>query len=66
MALYDFVLPSPGAIMSSLSVRGLDDRALLELKRRAAREDASVNTLVVQLIEQGLGSAARQDDSASP
>lgn len=40
--------------MANLSIRGLDDKALAALKRRAAREDASVNTLVVRLIEQGL------------
>ena len=44
-----------GAIMTNLSIRGLDAKALAELKSRAAREDASVNTLVVRLIEQGLG-----------
>ena len=41
--------------MTNLSIRGLDDKALAELKARAAREDASVNTLVLRLIEQGLG-----------
>lgn len=41
--------------MTNLSIRGLDDKALTALKRRAAQEDASVNTLVVRLIEQGLG-----------
>ena len=41
--------------MANLSIRGLDAKALAELKTRAAREDASVNTLVLRLIEQGLG-----------
>jgi hypothetical protein len=41
--------------MANLSIRGLDDKALAALKRRAAKEDASVNALVVRLIEQGLG-----------
>ena len=41
--------------MTNLSIRGLDDKAFAALKRRAAKEDASVNTLVVRLIEQGLG-----------
>jgi plasmid stability protein len=41
--------------MANLSIRGLDDKALAALKRRATEEDASVNMLVVQLIEQGLG-----------
>ena len=42
-------------IMTNLSIRGLDAKALAELKARAAREDASVNTLVLRFIEQGLG-----------
>jgi hypothetical protein len=41
--------------MTNLSIRGLDDKALAALKKRAAKEDASVNTLVLRLIEQGLG-----------
>lgn len=41
--------------MGNLSIRGLDSKAMAELKRRAAREDASVNSLVLRLIEQGLG-----------
>jgi hypothetical protein len=41
--------------MPNLSIRGLDDKALAALKRRAAAEEASVNTLVVGLIERGLG-----------
>jgi plasmid stability protein len=54
--------------MANLSIRGLDDKALAALKKRAAKEDASVNTLVLQLIEQGLGlrrakpALARHDD----
>lgn len=42
-------------IMASLSIRGLDAKALADLKARAAKEDASVNTLVLRLIEQSLG-----------
>lgn len=41
--------------MANLSIRGLDAKALAELKSRAAREGASVNMLVLRLIEQGLG-----------
>jgi plasmid stability protein len=41
--------------MANLSVRGLDAKALAELKNRAAKEDSSVNTLVLRVIEQGLG-----------
>ncbi len=54
--------------MTNLSIRGLDIRAFTELKSRAAREDVSVNTLVLRLIEQGLGlkrtkpALARHDD----
>jgi plasmid stability protein len=43
------------ASVNNLSIRGLDDKAIAALKRRAAEEDASVNALVVRLIEQGLG-----------
>jgi plasmid stability protein len=41
--------------MSNLSVRGLDDKALAKLKIMAAREEVSVNSVVVRLIEQGVG-----------
>lgn len=43
------------ASMANLSIRGLDDKALAALKRRAAKEDSSVNLLVLRFIEQGLG-----------
>ena len=43
--------------MTNFSIRGLDAQALAELKARAAKEDASVNTLVLRLIAQGLGHA---------
>ncbi len=38
---------------TKLSIRGLEDRALAALECRAGKEDASVNTLVLRLIEQG-------------
>ena len=41
--------------MTNLSIRGLDDKALAALKKRAAKEDSSVNALVLRLIGQGLG-----------
>jgi hypothetical protein len=41
--------------MANLSIRGLDEKALAELKKRARQEDASVNTVVLRLIEQGIG-----------
>ena len=40
--------------MSNLSVRGLPDDALELLKARAAQEGASVNALVLRLINQGI------------
>ncbi len=43
--------------MAHLSIRGLDDLALAELKRRAGQQNASVNALVLQLIDQALGRA---------
>lgn len=41
--------------MANLSVRGLGETAFAELKVRAEKEGASVNALVLRLIEQGLG-----------
>ena len=46
--------------MASLSVRGIDAKTSSALKRRAAEEDSSVNTLIVVLIQQGLGLLPRQ------
>jgi hypothetical protein len=47
--------------MANLSVRGLDAVDLDALKKQAASLNASVNSLVLQLITQGLG---RQPHSA--
>lgn len=55
VSLSDITLQTSVACMANLSIRGLDDKALAALKRRAAQEEASVNTLVVRLIEQGPG-----------
>lgn len=44
--------------MAYLSVRGVDDQAMVELKRRAAQQRSSVNSLVLEIITQGLGLAA--------
>ena len=41
--------------MANLSIRGLNAKALADLKARAESEDASVNSVVLRLIEQGLG-----------
>lgn len=41
--------------MSNLSVRGLDQAALATLKSMASKQGASVNALVLRLIDQGLG-----------
>lgn len=41
--------------MTNLSIRGLDAKALADLKARAKKEGASVNSVVVHLIETGLG-----------
>lgn len=41
--------------MSNLSVRGLEPETLSVLKARARQEGASVNALVLRLIEQALG-----------
>ncbi len=39
--------------MPTMSIRGLDERALARLKRQAEREGSSVNGLVVRLLEEG-------------
>lgn len=41
--------------MSNLSLRGLAPDALSQLKRIAAQQNASVNSLILGLIDQGLG-----------
>ena len=46
---------SESDIMANLSIRGLDAKALAELKAKAASEGASVNSVVLRFIEQGLG-----------
>ena len=37
--------------MATMSIRGLDDRALARLKRQAEQEGSSVNGLVVRLLQ---------------
>jgi plasmid stability protein len=44
-----------GDIMANLSIRGLEDKALTQLKKQAAKEASSVNALVLRLIDQSLG-----------
>ncbi|MFM8899875.1 MAG: hypothetical protein ACKOF9_08000 [Burkholderiales bacterium] len=41
--------------MANLSIRGLEDKALTQLKKQAAKESSSVNALVLRLIDHGLG-----------
>lgn len=41
--------------MSNLSIRGVDETALAALKSMASQQGASVNALVLRLIDQGLG-----------
>ena len=43
-----------GAIVANMSIRGLDDQSLARLKRQAAQEGGSLNSLVVRLL-QGTG-----------
>lgn len=43
--------------MANMSIRGLDDRSLARLKRQAAQEGGSLNSLVVRLL-QGTGVAS--------
>jgi len=37
--------------MATMSIRGLDDKALSRLKRQAEREGSSLNSLVVRLLQ---------------
>jgi hypothetical protein len=37
--------------MATMSIRGLDDKALSRLKRRAKREGSSLNSLVVSMLQ---------------
>jgi hypothetical protein len=41
--------------MATMSIRGLDDKALSTLKQRAERAGESLNKLVVRLLEEGAG-----------
>jgi hypothetical protein len=41
--------------MASMSIRGLDEKALARLKRRAEREGSSLNSLVVRLLQEDAG-----------
>jgi plasmid stability protein len=41
--------------MATMSIRGLDEKTLGSLKRRAEREGSSVNSLVVRLLQQENG-----------
>jgi plasmid stability protein len=45
--------------MASMSIRGLDLKALSRLKRRAAREGRSLNSLVVRLLEENVDAPAK-------
>ena len=37
--------------MASISIRGLDDQSLQRLKRQAAQEGGSLNSLVIKLLQ---------------
>jgi plasmid stability protein len=45
--------------MATMSIRGLDDKALARLKQRAEREGSSVNSLVVQILQDDGGAKAK-------
>lgn len=45
--------------MAQLSIRGLDDGLLAELKQRAAADNASVNAVVLKLLDEALGRTPR-------
>jgi len=43
--------------MHNLSIRGLDDQAMVALKARAQQDKASLNATVLRLIDESLGGA---------
>jgi hypothetical protein len=45
--------------MASMSIRGLNDKALARLKRRAEREGSSLNSLVVRLLQEDAGTTGK-------
>lgn len=45
--------------MATMSIRGLDDKALSHLKKRAEREGSSLNSLVVRLLEENAGALGK-------
>jgi hypothetical protein len=45
--------------MATMSIRGLDDKALARLRRRAEREGSSLNSLVVRLLQDDAGATAK-------
>jgi len=45
--------------MATMSIRGLDEKALARLRRRAQREGASLNSLVVRLLQSEHGKSAK-------
>lgn len=46
--------------MANLSLRGMDPEVLDSLKKQAASEGASVNTVILRLIGQGIGKVAKK------
>jgi plasmid stability protein len=46
-------------IVAQLSIRGLDEGALAALKQRAAADKASVNAVVLKLLDEALGRSPR-------
>jgi plasmid stability protein len=70
MAVFAINFESNGDGMTNISVRGLDSDLMASLKKQAGREGASVNAVVLRLIEQGLGKSLKRsikqyDDLAS-
>jgi hypothetical protein len=45
--------------MATMSIRGLDEKTLGHLKRRAKREGGSLNGLVVRLLQQDAGTQTK-------
>jgi hypothetical protein len=60
MAIFAINLALKGDGMKNISVRGLDADLMATLKKQAGSEGASVNSVVLRLIEQGLSKSRKK------
>jgi hypothetical protein len=58
--IHDIEMNAYDDSMANLSLRGVDPATLASLKALAASERISVNTLILRLIDQGIGKATNE------